>query len=247
MMDLKRLLLASCLLGFSITAYAVPTLQVHGVDSVVGNLSGDEDTWLTSANQGSLELIGTYRSNTVSITNAFLVLTTTATDSNPFGSDYIQYDDAAAFEATLTGFPTDGDINLNRHNPYGLDGSLIDTFAFDLSSIGMGSFGNSETTKDCNADTTEVAVGTTTCSATNSLGQIHTFNYDFSGLSLDWVHFDLVAFVTDETGGRWVTTTISEAINPGSHDTTWTNVPETTSLLLLMVGLFGLVAVKRKA
>lgn len=236
----NKLIVALILFGLSMSAYALPTLQVYGVGSTAVDLTADEDTWLVTEQTGSLELIGTYSTNTVSITNAFLVLTTTAGDINPFGVNYAKYDDAAAFEATLAGF--DPDLKTNNHSPYGLDASQIDTYAFDLSLLGMGSFGKVGPTKDCNADVS----GTTDCVDTpNSLGEIHTFDYDFTGLSLDWVHFDLVAYITDSTGnGKWVSNYWE--INPGSHDTTWKSVPETTSLLLLMVGLLGLVGFKRK-
>lgn len=236
---LKRLLVASCLLGFSLNAYsALPTLQVHGVDSIAYDISTDEDTWLLTDLTGSLELIGTFGPNIVSIDNAYLVLTTSDSAINPFGADYTQFDDSDAFAESLeTG------LTFNNHSPFGSGASQVETYAYDLSQLSSGgSFARLGPTKDCNAD----IAGTTLCEdKPNSEGEIKMFDYDFSGLSLDWVHFDMVALVTDDLGRRgWVS---SWDINPGSHDTTWRSVPESTSLLLLMVGLLGLVAVKRKA
>jgi len=232
---LKRLLLASCLLGFSLGAYATPTLQVHAVDSVAGSISGDEQTWFVSGATGDLELIATFDDPNMSIQNAYLVLTTSATAGNPFAG-FSKYDDAAAFEATLLG----GAVQTNNHAPYGGAASDIDTFAYSLGDFSYGA--GTSPSKDCNADVTP---GTTECTSSNGTADIKMFSYDYSGLALDWVHFDLVAFVTDQNGnsGRWASTW---DINPGSHDSTWVNVPETNSLFLLMVGLLGLLGFKRK-
>ena len=234
---MKKIIAAIFIFGVTNIASAIPSLQVHGVDSVAYDGFGDEDTWLLTESSGRLELIGTYGPNTVNINNAYLVMTTAALDGNPFGSDYAKYDDSDAFEASLAGF--DPKLKLNNHNPYGLDASLIDIFAYDLSLLDMGRFAAAGPTKDCNAD----VPGTTECAAaSNSVGEIHTFNYDFTNLGLDWVHFDLVAFVTDEHGRRWTTT---GEINPGSHDSTW-RVSEPASLVLLSLGLFGLGFIRRK-
>ena len=236
---LKKILVASILFGFSLNIYAaLPTLQVHGVDSVAYDITTDEDTWLLSELTGSLELIGTFGPNIVSIENAYLVLTTEDSAVNPFGAGYAQFDDADAFAESL-----ESGLHFNNHSPFGSGASQIETYAYDLSQSSLGgSFGRIGPTKDCNAD----VAGTTTCEdKPNSVGEIKIFDYDFSGLSLDWVHFDVVALVTDDVGRRgWVS---SWDINPGSHDTTWARVPETSSLFLLMVGLLGLVAIKRKA
>lgn len=217
------------------SAYATPTLQVHGVGSVAGSISNDDDTWFLSGATGQLELIATFGSADMKIENAFLVLTTSAINNNPFAGS-TKYDSAAAFEATLS-----GTVQTNNHSPYGLGASQIDTFAY---SLGDFTYNAGTATKDCNAD----IAGTTTCAASAGTGDIKMFAYDYSALALDWVHFDMLAYVTDEKGnsGKWVSTW---EINPGSHDTTWkrTSVPETSSLLLLMVGLFGLVGFKRKS
>ena len=234
-MKTLRLIISGILIGLSSGAFAVPALQVYGVGSTAVDLTGDEDSWLLTDPTGSLELIGTYQNkNVVSITNAFLVLTTEAVSGNPFGSDYAKFDSADDFERSIG-------ATFNNHSPYGLDAALVDTFVYDLSLIGMDSFARVGETKDCNAD----VPGTTDCaSASNSTGQIHTFNYDFSGLGLDSVHFDLVALITDGGGNRgWRS---SWNINPGSHDTTWVKVPESSSVLMLFVGLLSLVAVRRK-
>jgi len=234
-MKMLRLIITGILIGLSSSAFAVPALQVHGVGSTAVDLTGDEDSWLLTDPTGSLELIGTYQSkNVVSITNAFLILTTDAVSGNPFGSDYAKFDSAEAFEQSIG-------ANLNRHSPYGSDAALVDTFVYDLSLVGMGSFARVGETKDCNAD----VPGTTDCaSASNSIGQIHTFDYDFSGLGLASVHFDLVALITDDKGNRGLSS--SWDINPGSHDSTWVKVPESSSVLMLFVGLISLVAVRRK-
>ena len=66
----------------------------------------------------------------------------------------------------------------------------------------------------------------------------------FAGL--DWIHFDLMALETTETGGgptTKITTTWEN--NPGSKDVTWkgeccTTVPEPGVLALLGIGLIGL-------
>lgn len=232
MHNLTKLLAAAILFGFSLSVYATPTLQVYGVGGVAGDIGSDEDTWFVSGATGELELIATFANSGMTIQNAFLVLTSSATADNPF-SGSTKYDDAAAFEATLTG----GAVQTNNHAPYGFDASQIDTFAY---SLGDFTYNAGSPTKDCNAD----IAGTTECAASAGTGDIKTFTYDYSGLALDWVHFDLVAYVTDENGnsGNWVSTW---DINVASHDTTW-QVPETGSLFLLMVGLLGLVSFKGK-
>lgn len=235
----KRLVAFFLIFSLVKIAFAVPTLQVYGVNSVAYDGPGDEDSWLLNQVTGSVELIGTYSSNTVSITNAFLLITTDATAGNPLGAGYTKYDDITAFEATLAGF--DPDVNLNHHAPLGNDASVVDVFAFDLSLLGMDSFGMVGPTKDCNAD----VPGATECAAApNSVGEIHTFNYDFKDTGIQWAHFDLVAYITDETGnGKWVSNYWE--INPGSHDSTF-RVPEPAPLALFALGLLA-IGFARKA
>jgi len=240
---MKKLIASLLLLGFALNAYATPTLQVHGVGSVTGSHSGDEDTWFMSGETGSVELIATFTDTSMKIENSYIVLTTSAVADNPFAG-FTKYDDSDAFEASIG-------ASFNNHDPYGAHAAQIDTFV-----LSYGDFVNTYTdgdklSKDCNASYPDVPLGTTECTLnTNGKADIKLFNYDFTGLGLDWVHFDLVAYVSEERGrvgsGRWAA---SWDINPGSHDTTWerTSVPEASSLLLLMVGLLGLVALKRKA
>ena len=233
-MKLHRFIPAIILLfAVSLNAFATPTLQVHGVDSMIGNLSADEDTWFLSTPSGELELIATFGSDTMTIENAFLVLTTSATSGNPF-SGTTKYDDSDAFEASIG-------ASFNNHSPYGLGASEIDTFAYN---VGDFTYTAGSSTKDCNASYPDVPLGTTECAASAGVGDIKMFAFDYSALALDWVHFDLVAFVTAEKGksGKWVSTW---DINPGSHDTTWQSVPETGSLFLLIAGLAGLIVVRR--
>jgi len=234
MKKINTFFFAAALFGFSLNASATPTLQVHGVGSVTGSITSDEDTWFASGAIGELELIATFSDSNIQIQNVFLVLTTSATAGNPFAGT-TKYDDANAFEASIG-------AKFNNHSPYGLDGSLIDTFTYSLSDF---TYNAGSPTKDCNADSTTVALGSTECSASSGTGDIKIFSYDYSSLALDWVHFDLVAYIVDPTGkGKWASTW---GINPGSHDTTWQSVPEATSLLFLMLGLLGLVVVRRKA
>lgn len=267
MNKLNVLFFSAILLSFSLSANATPTLQVHGVGSTAGSIGGDEDSWLLSDEAGSLELIGSFKPGIVSIESAYLVLTTSDNNGagNVFGSGYDKYDDSNSFESQLeTIFPDawDSGDHLNNHNPYGLAASEVDIYAYELSQMGIGSFANIEETMNCDADN----AGATECVSAGSTGQTHTFDYDYSNVMVDWVHFDIIALVTEEvvdSSGkrswrkRWrscrsSTTTDTEVVmNPGSHDTTWyreaKSVPEANSLVLLVVGLFGLLGLRRIA
>lgn len=254
--------LATLLLAMSSSVFAIPTLQVHAIGSTAFDGGNDEDSWLIQSTDFDLELIGTFGPNTTSITNAYLVVTAEQNASNIFNSGSItKYDDASAFEATLAAI--DPDLQTNNHAPYGSAADLIDIYAFDLGLLGglgateldgtvlSGSFSNSETTKNCDAS----IAGTTDCTAApNSLGEIKTLRLSTFGLSESWLHFDLVALVTDSQGNQnWVSTW---EINPGSHDTTWmatggtgplgNPLPAPATIALMGLGLIGLGATKRR-
>lgn len=68
----------------------------------------------------------------------------------------------------------------------------------------------------------------------------------------DWVHFDLMALLTDTQGQTDLRTTLEG--NPGSHDLTWNSggpgpdavVPEPSTIILLGAGLLGLGLANRR-
>ena len=79
-------------------------------------------------------------------------------------------------------------------------------------------------------------------------GEIKTLSIDAAGY--DWIHFDVLALVTDTTGTHCRYNYDTDVTgNPGSKDVTWTpptSVPEPGALALMGLGLLGMAFVRRR-
>jgi hypothetical protein len=111
----------------------------------------------------------------------------------------------------------------NNHDP--LKDTVSDFLFFDI-----GDFSASINVLDYATET-----------AGSQLGSVQTAQITATGLA--WVHFDLMAIETSQTGHRIATTWEN---NPGSHDVTWKAMPEPGIVALLGGGLLGMTGVARR-
>lgn len=239
-----KALAVSAALAFSTFTYAIPTLQVgvpngsggYVANALVSSNPAETDTAVTSGN--TIAVGGAYGSSADTLiggnyltgpdwssfeysNNNFF-----STAFNGKGAVLMASTTNALTSLTINGsgsfFTTATNLFPNNHAPLGVATSFM---FFDL-----GDFA-----KIANA---VVNFQGGTGSAT---GEVKTLT--LGGTSgYDWIHFDVMALVTDAKGTRLVTGVEN---NPGSKDVTWKAVPEPSTTLLLGLGLLGLLMVRR--
>lgn len=235
---LKRLLVGSCLLGFSLSVFAIPALQVD-IDGGT-YVGGTEESTMTSDSEFTVNVYGKDSTTNVTGTDAektyYMSVAIFSTDgtiidaSTDFGS-FMVGGTTYNWNDLLFGLPpadeTYKDIN---HEPLVKDTLYLElAFQFDVNSLIAGfnvADGN-------DAENAQMYV--------QSFDIVKNLTAGFE-MHFDAYHLSALCDPLDKSCKEKV-----DVFAPFSHDGGTYTVPESTSLLLLMVGLLGLVAVKRKA
>jgi hypothetical protein len=260
---IRRSLLAIGLVllsSISPAALAIPTLQV-GVpggtgEGTYGNYldltnPNEDDTAVTSGT--TLYVAGAFGPNDVRIGSRYPFAGASMPDWSFFGFDSTFNGKGAVLMATVPGGLAGGSLTVNGAsafftstayesgfkvpNPPSNHAPINETPDVDRSYLffNVGDFSKSPGTVPDFADETGSAPG-----------EIKTLILALS--DFDWVHFDLFALVTDQTGpANDLRFTTSLGGNPGSHDVTWregggppAEIPEPGTLLLIGSALAAL-------
>lgn len=248
---------AALLLFASAQAHAVPVLQVgapgasgQGVYAPYQATSSDpteSDTAITTGNL--LYVAGTYGKTTTLLggkstaTNIDWSSFGMPTEFNNMGAILVaSVQDGAAGSLTVNGFnpfyTSAVSYFPNNHAP--VQDSVSDFLFFNL-----GNFANNADSVPDFADETGAADGEVKQLVINVLGY-------------DWVHFDVMALLTEEDAAGGKSTKVTSTFdpdrvvdNPGSHDVTWKEpetqpVPEPGTMVMLGAGFLGLAAYARR-
>lgn len=242
MQSILKVIVLLTAFSFATGASAIPTLQLGVSDGAGGYIAytpagtspTEEDTAYTSGN--TIVVGGAYSPNADLLIGGQYG---SGADWSAFGFDSSFDGKGAVLMASVSNALSDLTIdglsafftsttNLfpNEHDPLGSAASFL---FFDIGDFAQ--IANAVSDFACNE-----------CTAT---GELKTLT--LAGTSeYDWIHFDVMALVTDTYGEADLKTGVGN--NPGSHDVTWTNsatVPEPSTVLLFGLGMMGLLMVRK--
>ena len=217
---------------FSAPVVAVPTFQAYIDGGVAADMGDDEDSWFSTDSTLSLIVVGSTddseltdvtlvlsvfegETGTISITGGDVgaTLLTTAVGVNP---DTNANEDLLTDVVGIDGYDTKDFLPVvipdpdNNHYPFKND--ISDFLIFDL-----GIFTYEGEIHDYDADTGII-------SGPTGSGEEKTYLISITGFTM--VHFDVYGF----DGDVW-------KINPGSHDSTYNQIPAPGAILLGSIGV----------
>lgn len=244
MQSIFKIIVLFTAFSFATGASAVPTLQLGVSDGAGGYIAytpagtspTEEETAYTSGN--AIVVGGAYGPNADLLIGGKYG---SGADWSAFGFDASFDGKGAVLMATVSNALSDLTIdglsafftsttNLfpNEHAPLGSAASFL---FFDIGDFAK--IANAVSDFACSNE----------CTAT---GELKTLTLGGTG-AYDWIHFDVMALVTDTYGETDLKTGVGN--NPGSHDVTWknsaTNVPEPSTVLLFGLGMMGLLMVRK--
>lgn len=231
-------------------AFAIPLFQVYTDGATAADIGGDEDTWFSSADPFTLNVVGAYNnSHVLSLANVTLLISIpegetgtiafTTSDEAPLllKTTAINPDANADIDILTNISGLDGYAEKNffpsgvaYNNHYPVKNDISDFLLYDLGSFNKEDY----TLYDYNADNGIIDPTT----KTNPWGEEKEYSVSYTGFSR--LHFDVYGYVSKDNGkATWEP-------NPGSHDSTTNTIPEPATLSLLGLGLLGLAGFRKK-
>jgi len=237
---LKKLFASAVLLAASTSVFAIPALQVDIAGGTY--VGGSEESVMTSADSFTTYVYGDATSSKISGADTYyLAVAIVSADGSPISEGSI---------------PTIGDFSIDG-TTYSLASMTYGTPPVDSEYHELASHGIYDTYYFEVAFQFDTSTQYATQNVENNPGGLtagtgmyaQAFDISRTGLADGFeLHFD--AYGLTDVCGAGAPPSCKQKIDvfaPFSHDGGTYTVPESTSLLLLMFGLFGLVAVKRKA